>query len=329
MPNNELNALYKGVAVRYVTEFSMIELKGNDVLDFIHRISTNAIKELKKEDAAYTVFTTEKGKLIDLTYLVNFDVYQMLFSSDVNKEKLIKWLNRYIISEDVTVKEAPSKYKLIEISGSRAEGFVSVICGNAIDNMPENSFRVFNVDGFMFFVIKNKFSSQKLKFNILVDSNYSGKLYEYLLSKNNIFEPVEISDEVYEEFRIENGIPKAGHEIIDIYNPYEAGLKDFLNTAKGCYIGQEVIARLETYDKVQKTLVGFVSNFGIPELPALLYDNDGNEVGRVTSITKSFRAEGYIGLAIVNKQNAVNDKELYLDTKKESKIVVKSLPVKR
>ncbi|MCK7521806.1 MAG: hypothetical protein MZV64_31060 [Ignavibacteriales bacterium] len=43
----------------------------------------------------------------------------------------------------------------------------------------------------------------------------------------------------------------------DLHTPHDVGLMNFVNTTKGCYIGQEVIARLDTYDKVQKSLCGF------------------------------------------------------------------------
>ncbi len=57
-------------------------------------------------------------------------------------------------------------------------------------------------------------------------------------------------------YKIENGIPSDPNELNDLYNPHEAKLIDLVDFKKGCYIGQEVIARLDTYDKVQKHLVG-------------------------------------------------------------------------
>ena len=55
-------------------------------------------------------------------------------------------------------------------------------------------------------------------------------------------------------FRIKNLIPKSGNEIIDSYNPLDLGLERLIDFSKGCYVGQEVIARLDTYKKVQNIM---------------------------------------------------------------------------
>ena len=62
--------------------------------------------------------------------------------------------------------------------------------------------------------------------------------------------------EAMEALRVENGLPRWGHELGDAYNPLEAGLTGSVSWTKGCYIGQEVVARLWTYHKVQRYLVG-------------------------------------------------------------------------
>ena len=73
------------------------------------------------------------------------------------------------------------------------------------------------------------------------------------------------------------------------FNPLEAGLKEFVSFTKGCYVGQEVVARLDTYDKVQKRLVGLQWDAdSAPERGAKLV-LDGKQVGVVTSAATSSR----------------------------------------
>ncbi len=62
----------------------------------------------------------------------------------------------------------------------------------------------------------------------------------------------------YETFRIARGIPDIGRELTNDFNPFEVGLRDAISMTKGCYIGQEVIARLDTYQKVKRKLVGIL-----------------------------------------------------------------------
>ena len=66
---------------------------------------------------------------------------------------------------------------------------------------------------------------------------------------------VPVGHHALEHARIEAGVPAPGAELNDRVNPLEAGLAEFVSFTKGCYVGQEVIARLDTYDKVQRRLV--------------------------------------------------------------------------
>ena len=109
---DELKSLSDGVGLRNVSHIGMIELRGKDVLDFLHRISTNSVKELGKEQITKTIFTTEKGRIIDLTTLLNFEDYQILFTSREHQPKVIRWLEKYIITDDVKVSDINGKYTL-------------------------------------------------------------------------------------------------------------------------------------------------------------------------------------------------------------------------
>ena len=101
--------------------------------------------------------------------------------------------------------------------------------------------------------------------------------------------------------RIEQGVPSHGSELTDAYNPLEAGLLKHISFNKGCYIGQEVVTRLDTYDKVQKHLVGISWNdHDVPAANATL-SHDGKKVGTLTSAVVSPRLDHGIGLAYVRK----------------------------
>ena len=136
----------------------------------------------------------------------------------------------------------------------------------------------------------------------------------------------QLDEQVYNLLRVEAGIPVFGREISDAYNPLEAGLKSIISFNKGCYIGQEVIARLDTYQKVKQNLVG-VSIGRMPEA-----DDDplviacGRDVGVLTSWVDS-PTYGPIGLGYIQtkalKPNLMVD---VLDTKGKTLGKVVELP---
>ena len=104
-----------------------------------------------------------------------------------------------------------------------------------------------------------------------------------------------------ESLRIEQGIPYIDKELSEQVNPLEAGIESQISFTKGCYIGQEVIARIDTYKKLQKKLAGFIvdSADAVPILDgSMIFQND-QEVGRVTSSTWSYGLRRTIALGYI------------------------------
>jgi len=120
--------------------------------------------------------------------------------------------------------------------------------------------------------------------------------------------------DVTEALRVERGIPAFGKELGESYNPLEAGLMPLISFTKGCYIGQEVVARLNTYDKVQKSLVGlrWDGDSAVASGTRLLLD--GKQAGVMTTAAMSPRIAGVIGLGYVRKAHATPGSELLLES---------------
>jgi folate-binding protein YgfZ len=114
-------------------------------------------------------------------------------------------------------------------------------------------------------------------------------------------ESVVSSWETFELWRIENGIPITKKELVQDYNPLELNLWDWISFTKGCYIGQEVIARLDTYNKIQRILCK-ISSMAKIEVQEILTDDEGNSVGTITSAVKN--EEHFSGLAVIRIKSA-------------------------
>lgn len=299
---NEVDSLYNGVGLKDISHVGIIELKGKDVLDYLHRISTNSVKDLPKEGIINTIFTTEKGRIIDTATVMNFEDYQLLICSSENKPKLISWLNKYIINDDVKVADANGKYTLLELIGPQADAFVTLVCGNTVNNINPNSFKIYSTEGMIFFLLKIEDQNGKIKFWVLADPQNAKQFAQYSVENKGPFNFSLIGETAYNSYRIENGIPEAPNELNDQYNPHETGLTGQIDSHKGCYIGQEVIARLGSYDKVQKFLTGLIFEEEVNhEKPMELLTKDEKEAGVVTSTSYSYKLKKYIGLGYVKK----------------------------
>ncbi len=329
---SELSCLYTSVGMRDVSNLSLIELRGSDSLDFLHRISTNSVKQIVKGETAKTIFCTEKGRIIDTAVVINLEDYQLLISSQEHQEKMLIWLNKYVISDDVKLANINGKYTLLEVLGPQADSFMTLINGNIVNNIAPNTIKIMNTEGIIFFLMKHYDPNGQLIYWILADPSYAQKLIRYMVENKGPFDFNLIGDEAYNHYRIENGFPAAPNEINDIYNPYEANLMNLVSTNKGCYIGQEVVARLETYDKVQRSYCGFVFASPVePEEKFILFDDNNSEAGKITSVCYSYKFKKYLGVGVV-KRNYFQD-GIVLNAKSSSgnsiQVSVKKLPFRK
>jgi folate-binding protein YgfZ len=132
--------------------------------------------------------------------------------------------------------------------------------------------------------------------------------------------------EAYQAVRVRHAVPLYGHEMGDAYNPLEAGLIGSVDFHKGCYIGQEVIARLDTYQKVQKRLVmlRFSAEAAVSEGASL--ERNDQAVGAVTSVTRVPTTGQLIGLGYVRTASAAVGTRLELAAPASGWAEIEGLP---
>jgi len=147
-------------------------------------------------------------------------------------------------------------------------------------------------------------------------SDYFGFPVSFELKEHSVNESTKFSN-TFEQWRIENGIPKVKKELVQDFNPLELNLWSWISFTKGCFIGQEVIARLDTYNKIQRTLCKFSATERVNE-QELLLDENGTEIGKITSVIESDNK--FIGLSVVRVKFAIEQQTL---KSKDSNVTVR------
>ena len=326
---NEVKCLYTGVGLRYISGHAVIELRGADTIDFLHRITTNSLKDLNKEEIRTALFTTEKGRIIDRTTLLNFGDYQLLVVSPENKKKVVSWIDKYTINDDVKIIDDAEKYTLLELIGPQAESFLSMICGNVINEIEPNKFKVISAEDMLFFTARIVDEFGNKKFWLIADIHNGQRLVQFMIENKGVFDFSLVGEDAYQIYRVEKGIPSAPFEINDNYNPHEVGLVKLINQKKGCYIGQEVIARLETYNKVQRILKGIIFNSNPVEGEEYqLRDEKDLDAGNITSMVYSYKLKKHIGLALIRRTYAETGTVLTArSTNTSLQVIVENIPL--
>lgn len=266
------NRLASGAAAFDVSGFGRFRVSGEDAIDLLDRLSTNDLANLRPDAGMGTVLTTNKGRTIDFLRILRRADDSLMIASPGTKESVTDWIEFYTFSEDITVEDASSETSHWLIAG-----------GAAADALKDAGFDAGGLDEFL---------SHKDSGGATVFRSRIGDLpaYEIILPSGaaNPCPAVEIlTNNDLNRLRIEAGVPAHPAEINESRNPLEANLKPYISFNKGCYIGQEVVARLNTYDRVQR----FLCRLDLDDKDALaapnapVTDADGEEIGEVTSST--------------------------------------------
>jgi tRNA-modifying protein YgfZ len=272
----------------------MLVLAGEEAKDFLQRISTNNFSAPASSGALQTVLTDEKGRIVDIVTSINRGSSLLLITSAGRSSPVKAWLEKFIIMEDLTVRDETGLHACAVILGS-GDQLKRVVPPDisASDTAP--------IRTSLSHAIPFSYFSQPA---LLVVSQTGDALNSALTSLSI---PL-MSEQAYDDYRIFHGIPEPGREITEKSNPLEAGLRGLVDFSKGCYIGQEVIARLSTYEKVQRRLCSVL--LSKPPDDDKLNEIIGEDAvhGYITTRGHTAEVDGSIhALAILRSASAVAD----------------------
>ncbi len=255
-----------------------IKLTGGDRVRYLNGQVSNDVRKLIPEAAMHACLMTAKGKMCADVFISAAPDYLLIDAEPSLRESLAARLERYIISDDVTLDDVTDELTLIHIIGDSAPG------GIADDAVSPLKSRRYGRDGRDLFLNREDLA----------------RTWPALIEKLPA-----IDEEMLEILRIEAGIPRWGRELGEDTIPVEAGLdKTAIDYHKGCYIGQEVISRLKSIGHVNKELRGYISLDGKPLAPGMRLHapgDPGKDAGWLTSATFSFALEKPVALGYVKR----------------------------
>lgn len=264
-----------------------LKFTGNDRLDLINRLSTNQVVPLDEYSFVKTVLTSDKGRIIDLLTLYNLGEIVFASCSFDNAKTVLAHLYKYTIMDDFAPADLSGSYITILFFGNKAIECIAKITGINAIGLDENKFTVTGARDAIVSLNNSAFGGIELIYSANDRDYWESKIFSDEIV--NEFGLNEFSDIQFDAKRIELGIPALGREMSELTNPLECGLNKYVSFTKGCYIGQEVIARLDAYDKISKHLVGLeIESDTLPDKnEQLRITTDGKECGFVTSIAHS------------------------------------------
>ena len=283
---------------------SRICLLGSDREKFLHGQITNDILRLKTGEGTYGALVTAKGKLeTDLFAYKLQDELLLDFEAGLT-QKITDRLSKYIIAEDVQIVDVAPHYSLLSAQGPRAaELLLRAEIIQTLAEKPLSWTKSTSANGELYVMNNGRYGLPG--YDIFIPAADTLTIAENLSAH---IKPIGL--EACEISRIENGIPRFGLDMDETNLAPEALGENAISYAKGCYIGQEVIARIRTYGQVAKALRLLRLPKQLSQLPTRgkkLF-KQGKEVGFITSSTSSPKHEAIVALAYVRKEaNALGE----------------------
>jgi folate-binding protein YgfZ len=250
----------------------VLDVEGADRVAFLQGQLTQDVKAMAPGEVRPAAALTPKGKLVFLARVLALpDRLRLLVAAD-SRESILAHLRKYVIFQKVAIADRSSEFGVVGLYGPRAAQIAAP-------------------DGAVPLPGEGEFSAE-----ILVPSGSLVDLERVLESAGSAL----VSEETAEVLRVEAGRPCFGRDADASNFADEVGLDAAISTTKGCYVGQEIVARTRTYGRVNRRLVGLRFPDGAIEPGSLLKRPEESspgkvEQGRVTSAVLS-PVFGAIGL---------------------------------
>jgi glycine cleavage system T protein len=307
---SECEAVRKGVGLLDLSFRGKIEVTGKDRTAFLHNVLTNDIKSLGLGSGCYAALLNPQGRILADLNLCVFANSLLLDVEGGLEKKLIAALEKLVVTEEVQLKDVTEAWILLSLQGPKSEALVGALIHGPVmvtEEFHHTNFQILDTPATL---IRRSVTGEK-GFHLLI-SNEEGKgepIAKRIMEVGRLYGLRPVGLGAYEILRIEAGIPRYGIDMTEETTLPETGLETIAaSETKGCYPGQEVVARIKTYGGLNRRLHGFVfDKRSLPKTGDRVLKN-GEEAGFITSACDSPALGRGIALGYLKKgEHAAGD----------------------
>ncbi|MEM7336207.1 MAG: hypothetical protein AAF490_29270 [Chloroflexota bacterium] len=307
--NEQYQAAHETAVFIDRSALGVLKFTGDSRLDLIHRMSTQAVNGLGSGEGVATILTTEIARIIDrlILYASSNSVYAL--TSENNGDNIARYLMGFVFfNDDFRIEDLSQETAVFGVYGVQAKAKL-VEAGFPDEELSLHHWRQVELDGKTLYLHKTDPVAGDGYFVMCMAADKTA-VYDLLQSAGIL----EINEAAFEALRIEAGLPRIGSEMNQAYIPLEAGLWDDVSFNKGCYIGQEIIARMESRGRVPKKLTRLKSQMTLStdsELQA-----NGSRAGTITSAAQlpdGHVALGYVRTTVLNNGDPLMVEEMAVE----------------
>ena len=285
--SEQLRAVRKSAGLLNEFPRKLLAVRGNDRVKFLHNLVTHDIKGLSVGQGRPACLLDRQGK-IRAFFLVHARPDELILEMDPSHfNPAREALEKFLVSEAVEFAEVTNSYRILPLHGPAA---AQILAGAWREGSPDSEicficrWDLFHLPGFHLWVKPGSEPAVRKK----------------LLEAGSLFQLKTVGKEAFEVLRIEAGVPWPSAEMDETVILNELGTEEFVSFTKGCFIGQEIVARIKYRAHPPRLLKGFLLEGTAPaELKSPL-SLSGKPVGTITSSCFSPTLNQAIGLGFLN-----------------------------
>jgi folate-binding protein YgfZ len=308
-PAAEFRFAKKSVALIDKNYRAYLSLTGPDRVRYLNAILTNNIKDLATSHGTVSLLLNPQGHILAEIETYAFPESLFCVSYAMIRERLIEWLDKYIIMDDVTLTDETARYATLALEGPAAAAVVQDLTGKDLAQQDELASADAEISPGP--VVKQRIPCRLVKRSpaavagaeFVIAREKLEPLWHVLLDATRQHGGGPTGYAALSARRLEQGVPWFGYDFGEKQIPHEAGLQDsHISYTKGCYVGQEIVERVRSRGQVNRVRVRFVfSGANLPEAGALLTLDD-KEAGYVTRTAQTWDPPALIGMGYVRRE---------------------------
>jgi folate-binding protein YgfZ len=309
-----------------------LRLTGADRVRLLNALVTNDVDSLEPGSGCHSALTTIKGKLVAELFVLRRENELFVLVSQGDTAVVSATIEKHIIADDVTLEDVSGDYGVLAVEGPIARGIVWRLF--PATPLPESPLQFTDADylGRTVTLVNNSATGEP-GYHLVAPAAGIRRIRKHLLQSGLADDAIAAGRAAWDMRRVEAGLPWWDTDVVAGENfPKECRCESLVNYEKGCYLGQETLARMHHRGHPNRLLVGLETD--APEPPRagseLYAPGDADKpIGHVTSAVDSPALQKPLMMGYVRREAAEPGNSLVLRVDgSETTVTVVSLPVK-
>jgi folate-binding protein YgfZ len=283
-----------------------LRITGSDRLPFLHGMVTNDVKGLPEGRGAYAAIVTVKGKMVGDARILRRREDLLVDTEPGVQGAVSEHLNKHLISEDTEIHDVTQALALFSLVGPRAWESLCLVLGPLPSGLDEHQHEERSFGGVTCTWVGTRLGDLE-GVDVFLPAEQAASFALAALDQARGAGLAPVGFEAMEIARVEAGLPRYGQDMGEDTLPLEANLEArAVSYSKGCYVGQEVIARVHYRGHTNRTLTGILFSEGSPPAqgtPLFKEVGEPRPLGVITSAVRSPRAGGVLCLGYLRREH--------------------------